>query len=173
MEEKKVNSTLIIEDAKLIFKNFSGKKTDYNLEGNRNFCILLDDELAEQLESDGWNIKRRKPMADDPEQYRAPYMPVKVQFGKYSPTIVLITSRGKKRLDEDTVNMLDWSRIIYADIQIRPYNYEARGNRPAGVSAYLKQLYVRIQEDPLETKYADIPDLDIPGQIEMPFDDGM
>lgn len=168
MEEKKVTQNLIIQDAKLIFKNFSGKKTDYNLEGNRNFCVLLDDETAENLENDGWNVKHRKPMPDDPEQYRAPYLPVKVQFGKYSPTIELVTSRGRKRLDETTVNMLDWSRIVSADLQIRPFNYEARGNRPAGVSAYLKSLYVTIQEDPLESKYADIPYIGDPCQ--MPFD---
>jgi len=168
MSEKKVTSNITIEGARLIFRNFSGKVTDYNRNGQKNFCVMLDDELAAQLEADGWAVKYRKPREDDPEQYRQPFLPVKVQFNMYPPTIVLITSRGKKRLDEETVGQLDWARIQNADVQIRPYNFPAIQGRPAGVSAYLKSLYVTIIEDPLETKYADIPE--IGGQIEMPFD---
>ena len=43
---------------------------------------------------------------------------------------------------------------------ISPYNYPARNGKPAGVSAYLKSLVVKVIEDDLELKYADIPDLD-------------
>ena len=172
-ETRKITNNITIEGAKLIFRNFSGKVTDYNRNGQKNFCVLLDDELASQLENDEWTVKYRKPREDDPDQYRQPYLPVKVQFGMYPPTVVMITSRGKKRLDENTIGQLDWSRIVNADVQIRPYNFPAIQGRPAGVSAYLKSLYVTIVEDPLETKYADIPDLDVPGQIELPFEDGM
>lgn len=166
-EERKVTSNITIENAKLIFRNFSGKVSEYNRNGQKNFSVLLDDELAEQLEADGWSVKYRRPREDDPDQYRQPFLPVKVQFGMYPPTVVVITSRGKKRLDEDTIGQLDWARIQSADVQIRPYNFPAIQGRPAGVSAYLKSLYVTIIEDPLETKYADIPDIDAPS---MPFD---
>ena len=169
--EKKITQNITIEGAKLIFRNFSGKKTDYNKEGNRNFCVVLDDELAAALEADGWTVKYRKPREDDPEQYRTPYLYVKVQYGMYPPKVVLITQKGKKELDEESVGQLDWSRISNADVQIRPYNYPAIQGRPAGVSAYLKSLYVTIIEDQLESKYADIPEIgQIPGQVELPFD---
>ena len=170
MSERRVTNNITIEGAKLIFRNFSGKTTDFNRSGQRNFCVILDDELAAKLEADGWSVKYRKPREDDPEQYRTPFLPVKVQFGMYPPKVVLITSRGKKELNEDTVGQLDWARIVNADVQIRPYNYPAMQGRPEGVSAYLKQLYVTIQEDPLESKYADIPDLGDDGQLSMPFD---
>ncbi|MBO7732444.1 MAG: hypothetical protein J6S67_07820 [Methanobrevibacter sp.] len=170
MSERRVTNNITIEGAKLIFRNFSGKITDFNRSGQRNFCVILDDELAAKLEADGWSVKYRKPREDDPEQYRTPFLPVKVQFGMYPPKVVLITSRGKKELNEDTVGQLDWARIVNADVQIRPYNYPAMQGRPEGVSAYLKQLYVTIQEDPLESKYADIPDLGDDGQLSMPFD---
>lgn len=159
MSENKVTSNIVIEDAKLIFKNFSGKVTEYNRNGQKNFCVLLDDELASTLEADGWAVKYRKPREDDPDQYRQPFLPVKVQFGMYPPTVVMITSKGKKRLDESTIGQLDWSRIKTADVQIRPYNFPAIQGRPAGVSAYLKSLYVTIIEDQLDAKYADIPDI--------------
>lgn len=169
-EERRITSNITIEGAKLIFRNFSGKVTQYNRNGQQNFSVVLDDELAEKLEADGWPVKYRRPREDDPDQYRQPHLPVKVQFGMYPPTVVLITSRGKKRLDKDTIGQLDWCRIQNADVQIRPYNYPEINGKPAGVSAYLKSLYVTIIEDPLESKYADIPDLD-DIQPELPFEE--
>ncbi len=160
MKEQRVTSNIKIEGAKLIFKNFKGKKSDYNDEGNRNFGVLLDDDLAEQLELDGWNVKHLRPRPDDPDQYAQPWLSVHVKFNPYPPVVVLINSRGKKRLDEETIDQLDWSIISHCDVLIRPYNYPARGGRPAGVAAYLKAIYVTISEDEFAMKYADIPDLD-------------
>lgn len=156
--ERKVTANITLKDARLIFKNFAGKKTDYNDEGNRNFGVLIDDDLAERLEDDGWNVKRLKPRQDseDPE-YRQPWLPVKVRFGDIPPIVVLITSGGKVKLDEGTVDQLDWTRMKTVDLIVRPYNYPARNGRPAGVSAYLKSIYVTVIEDELEEKYADIP----------------
>ncbi len=160
MAEQRVTSNISIEGAKLIFRNFQGKRTDYNDEGNRNFGVLLDDDLAENLSRDGWKVKYLRPRPDDPDQYRQPWLPVKVKFGQIPPIVVLINSRGKKRLDEDTVEQLDWSIIKNCDLIIRPYNYPATKTRPSGVSAYLKAIYVTISEDEFADKYADIPDLD-------------
>lgn len=157
---EKITSNINIEGAKLIFKNFQGKKTDYNKEGNRNFGVLLDDNLAEQLMADGWPVKFLKPKEDDPDQYEQPWLPVKVKFNPYPPIAVLINSRGKKKLDEETIDQLDWSIIKNCDLIIRPYNYPAMNKRPAGVSAYLKAIYVTISEDEFAEKYANIPDLD-------------
>lgn len=159
-EQRKVTSNINIEGARLIFKNFQGKKTEFNEEGNRNFGVLLEDDLAESLIADGWNVKRLKPKPDDPDEYKQPWLPVKVKFGQIPPIVVLINSRGKRKLDEETIDQLDWSLMKNVDLIIRPYNYPALKGRPAGVSAYLKALYVTIQEDELAEKYADIPDLD-------------
>lgn len=150
-----VKDNITIEDAKIIFKNFAGKEGRYNAKGNRNFCVVLDDELAHQLADDGWNVKF--PESDDPERTLSPYLQVKVKYGESRPPkIVLITSRGKELLSEDDISMLDWAAIDSVDLIIRPYNYEVRGN--SGVSAYLKSMYVTIIEDELELKYADVPE---------------
>jgi hypothetical protein len=159
-EERKVTSNITFEDARLIFRNFQGKGTPYNDEGKRNFGVLLNDELAEQLAADGWNVKHLKPAADDPEQHEQPWLKVNVKYGMYPPIAVLINSRGKIKLDEDTIGQLDWTRIKNVDLVVRPYNYPASNIRPAGVSAYMKAIYVTIQEDSLEEKYADLDWLD-------------
>jgi hypothetical protein len=65
-------------------------------------------------------------------------------------------------LTEETIDQLDWSIIESCDLVIRPYNYPAIAGRPAGVSAYLKAMYVTVVEDDFAKKYADIPDLDAP-----------
>ena len=159
-EQVKVTNNIRVRGAKLIFKNFQGKKTDFNDEGDRNFGVLLDDELAEQLKEDGWRVRYLRPREDDPEQYEQPWMKVKVKFNPYPPIAVLINSRGKKKLTEETIDQLDWSLITDCDLIIRPYNYTAIKGRPAGVSAYLKAIYVTISEDEFVEKYANIPDLD-------------
>lgn len=157
-------SNIKIEGGRMIFKNFQGKENlPYNKAGDRNFGVLLDDELANQLKADGWHVKYRPPRQDD--GYEQPWLSVKVKYGIYPPTIVLINSSGKIRLDEDTVGQLDWTQVQKADMIIRPYSYPAmfdkKGNeiRPAGISAYIKSLYVTVQEDDFASKYADIPDI--------------
>lgn len=147
-------------DAKITFKNFSGKPSMYNRDGDRNFGLILDEELANDLLKDGWNVKRLKPREDDPDQYETPWLPVKVKFGKIPPICVLITSAGKRRLTKETIDQLDWTKYKKIDLVVRPYEYPARDGRPGGIAAYLKALYFTVQEDELAYLYADIPDLD-------------
>lgn len=164
--ERRVKDNIHIAGASIFWRNFQGKKTEFNDEGNRNFCVRLDDDLATKLEDDGWNVKYLKPRDDDPEQYEQPYMKVKVRFNPYPPIAFLINSKGKKRLSEETIGQLDWTRIKNCDLIISPYNYPAmvdkKGKvlRPEGVAAYMKAIYVRILEDEFAEKYNDLPDLD-------------
>lgn len=174
MANRRVTKNIILEDTKLIFRNFSGKVTEFNKNGEKNFSVLLTDDFARQLEEDGWKINYRKPKEDDPDQYRQPFLKVKVKFGKDQnlwPEIYIITSRGKKRLYDNTVGILDVSRILSADMEIRPYNYEGvKGRIEPGVAAYLKSMYVTIVEDRLDTKYADIPEIGFEDMGTPPFE---
>lgn len=158
--ERRITKNIEIENATLIFKNFKGKKSDYNEEGNRNFGVLLDEPLARELEEDGWKVRYLKPRPDDPDQYAQPWIRVKVRFDNFPPKVVLIRHNGKRQLHEDTIDQLDWTRMENCDLIIRPYNYPAMPGRPAGVTAYLKEIYVTAVENDFEKKYAGIPDLD-------------
>jgi len=149
-----VNNNIIIEDANIGFRNFSGKEGDFNPAGRRNFCVFLDIETAKLLEQDGWNIRWLQPK--DPQEDKTPYLQVAVRFDNIPPKIVLISSRGKTIIDEDSVNILDWAEIQNVDLFIRPYNWTAKGK--SGVKAYLKSMYITIVEDRLESKYLDVPD---------------
>lgn len=148
------NNNITIEGARIVFRNFAGKEGNYNTAGKRNFCVLLDDELAKNLLNDGWNVKWLQPKeeGDEPQAY----IQVAVSYGAVPPNIVIVTSSGKQTLNEKTINILDWAEIANVDIIIRPYNWEMNGK--TGVKAYVKTMYVTINEDEFEKKYADVPD---------------
>jgi hypothetical protein len=150
---------VMMENVRLVFRNFTGKESEFNREGDRNFGVILpSDDVAEAMAQDGWNVKRLKPSEEEKEQgieQGPPWLPVKVGYGKgRPPKIVQITSRGKTNLDEDTIDGLDWAEITNVDLMVRPYFWEVRGD--TGISAYVQTMFVTIEEDPLEAKYADL-----------------
>jgi len=151
---KEIKSNFLIENGKLLFRNFSGKEGQYNPEGMRNFCVLLEQTDATMLEKDGWNVRYLEPR--DPDDPLQPYLPVAVSYSYAPPLITVINSTGKTILDEDAINILDWAEIEKVDLVIRPYNWEHGKKR--GVKAYLKTMYVTIVEDELEKKYRNVPD---------------
>lgn len=167
--EKKVTERIIIYNARLVFRNFTGRKDDYNTTGERSFGILLDPEMAEDLAAKGWYIRTLRARPDHPEDADQPWLKVKVRFDQYPPKADAITSRGRTKLDSETIGQLDWARLKNVDVKISPYNYPAFLNRPAGVAAYLDAIYATIQEDELEMKYADLAYIGGGEEEEMPF----
>lgn len=149
-----IDRNLIIEDAKIMFPNFAGKEGTYNAEGDRNFCVALPPDIAEKAKEDGWNVKVLRPLEDDVDPLA--YLQVSVKFNVRPPKIVMISSTGKSQINEDSVAILDWAEIKKADMVIRPYNWEVGGRH--GTKAYLKALYITIEEDELASKYEAVPD---------------
>lgn len=148
------DNTVLMEGVRIIFRNFAGKEGQYNREGDRNFSVLLDAQTAEAMGQDGWNVKWLKPRAEEEGEEPQAYLPISVNFKGRPPRIVLITSRGRTNLDEDTIESLDWADIINVDLIVRPYEWTV--NDKSGVKAYLQALYVTIEEDPLEIKYGEL-----------------
>ena len=159
---------IIIENARLMFKNFSGKATDYNAEGDRNFCVVLNDEEAERYSAMGYNVKTRLPREGYEDDGPLHFLKVKVsmKFGDDRDAAVYrINGRTKTKLTARTIGSLDWDEIENVDLRIRPWRWE-KGNR-SGVSAFLDAMYVTVREDPLEQKYQmdDFPDPTDPDEI--------
>lgn len=147
------NKTLKIENATVMFKNFSGRETEFNRAGDRNFSVIIPDpQLAEALAAEGWNVKALKPK--DEGDAPAYFISVKVRFNDKGPQVYMITRRGKTKLDEASVSTLDMVEFRTCDLIINPYPYQLRtGAR--GISAYLKTMYVVVEEDEFADKYAD------------------
>jgi hypothetical protein len=151
------SNTVMFEGARIIFRNFAGEEGPMNAAGDRNFCVVIaDPEIAEQMAADGWNIKQGKESPDG--DVRDPSLQGKVSFRNYPPKVYLITSRGRTALSEDEIDVLDYSTFKNVDLIVRPYNW-AVGDK-VGVKAYLKTMYVTLEEDELDQKYSDVPDAD-------------
>jgi hypothetical protein len=148
-------NTVLMEGVRIIFRNFAGKEGQYNREGDRNFGVILPDGVAEAMLADGWNVKYLKPREDDEEETETPWLSVSVNFDKGKPPkVMLVTDRGRTALDADTIDTLDWADITNVDLIVRPYTWEVSGR--TGIKAYLQSMYVTIEEDELEKKYAEM-----------------
>lgn len=145
---------VLLENVRIGFRNFSGKEGKYNREGDRNFNVFLEPDQAERFENEGWNVKYLKPRDED-DQPQA-ILQVTVSYKGRPPTVVMITSRGRTALSENEVDILDWADLRSVDMTLNPYHWTVSGK--SGVKAYLKSIYVTIEEDELDLKYADVPD---------------
>jgi hypothetical protein len=141
--------TFMVEDARIIFRNFTGKEGQYNREGDRNFAVILDEKNAARMEKDGWNVRYLEPREEGDEV--TPYISVSVNFNNRPPRVVMLTSTTRTQLNADSVEILDWADIKQVDLIARGYEWNVNGK--TGTKAYLQSLFVTIEEDALEKKY--------------------
>jgi hypothetical protein len=149
------NNEITLEGVRIVFRNFAGAQKQFNDAGKRNFSVVLTPEQASELEKDGWNVKRKPPREEGDEEFC--HLKVTVNFGGRPPRIVLISSKGRNQLDEDTAELLDYAELDNVDLIIRPYDWTV--NDKTGRKAYLKTLYAKVHEDDLDLKYANVPDI--------------
>ena len=149
MNEQK--QPLIIENAYLMFRNFSGEKGQYNKNGDKNFCVRIDDpELADQLAKDSWNVR----MLDPKEEGNLPtyYLPVAVSYEYRPPRITMYRDHRSIEMSLDNVGELDAEHILQADVVINPSSWNDNGTWR--IKAYLSRLCVVVENDPFAEKYA-------------------
>lgn len=162
MNNTKYIPNIRLDNARIVKKNFSGKRYG---DGKRTFGVIIPDEMVETLLNDGWNVKFFAAKPDDPTGHQPAWLPVKLKFGQFPPSIVLVTSRGKVQLDEYTVDQLDRTRIKYVKVVIRAFPYEGNGVIKPGVSAYVNAMVAVMDEErrpmdnPFMSEYNDIPEL--------------
>lgn len=143
--------SVLIEGAKLVFRNFAGLAKDFNSEGDRNFSVILDPKRAEQMLAAGWRVKQLKPRDDD--ELGDYHLKVKLNYrtGR-PPRAVQITSNNRVELGMEEVSMLDVADIKNVDLIINGYWSDMAGG---GYTGYLKSIWVTINEDELDLKYSE------------------
>lgn len=143
---------LQIDDARIIYRNFSGAPSKFNREGDRNFALVIDDEdICDALVNDGWNVKIKPPREEGDNPFM--FLPIKIKFNDRGPRVYLKTGRNVNKLDEETVSILDNVDILSVDLDVRPYDWEVNGKE--GRTAYLQSMKVEQEIDRFAERFAE------------------
>jgi hypothetical protein len=170
MADREQLAPVTMYGVRLIFRNFRGEEDTFNDPGERTFAVLLDEQTAQAMAVDDWNVKYLKPRDEEEEQHPQAFLPVRARWDKgQPPTIYLITGDPdappdspeglqRRKLDEDEVEMLDWAELINVDMIVKPSRWTNRAGTKTGIKAYLRTMYVTIQLDDLARKYDGVPE---------------
>ena len=109
---------LQIDDCRIIYRNFEGRGDKYNREGDRNFAVIIpDQETADALINEGWNVKIKPPRDEDDDPFM--FLPIKIKFNDRGPNAYLVTGKRMNKLDEESIAMHgDFEWFVSND----PYN---------------------------------------------------
>lgn len=142
---------LQIDDARIVYRNFSGTPSKFNREGDRNFAIVIEDSAtADELVAKGWNVKIKPPRDEDDEPFM--FLPVKVKFNDRGPAVYLKSGNADPvKLDEETIDCLDDIDILSVDVDVRPYIWDVNGK--TGRTAYLQSIFVTQEVDRFASRF--------------------
>lgn len=143
--------TLILEDAKILFRNFSGER--FNTPGIGDVSLVIAPADVEPLMNEGWSIKEWTPTDDDGNALDdpTPFLKAKVRYDKVPPAIYIVTSGGPTLLDEETVKELDNAEITMVDCILVQAPWAVGGKE--GIAAYVQEMFVTIRESRFAEKY--------------------
>lgn len=176
-----INGNLNVENAGMIYKNFSGNPTIVNPAGNkRTFSLVLTKDIAERLNDLGWNIKVKEVRDQQVEgektrtvnfedwmsnyqnefDHSLIYTEVVVnENSEYPPKIYKVSEfNGEKSMaiiPNDQLYRLDESELSNVDLVIHPYTHGRSIANPNAKKGYLKSMYVVAQPvNAIDGKYA-------------------
>lgn len=130
---------LQIDDARIIYRNFSGVGSKYNREGDRNFAVVIpNQEIADELIKEGWNVRIKPPREEDEDPFM--YLPVKIKFSDRGPNCYLRSGKIQTKLTESTIGCVDDIDILSVDLDLRPFDWDVNGK--TGRTAYLQSIRV-------------------------------
>jgi len=135
------------------WRNFSGAEK-FNEAGKRTFNCKLPEDVAVQMQRDGFNVKplRARDEDDENDGYR---IEVDASFKIRPPQVWMVSGGVRTLLDEGAINILDYADIEKATISINPYAWETATGK--GIKAYLHKAVIYLREDELDIEMRDIP----------------
>lgn len=144
---------------KLSWRNMQGHATDNVPAGIRSFAMIIEDDLAEELERDGWTcISHKLLKKTDPEGPIVSRLKVKINFNSPNPPRIYVSSSdGKRRtlvdeswLDEQNI---DRRSIEWVHVSVNPYRSHVNGKD--WCTAYLDEMIIKLSEGAFDNLYRD------------------
>jgi hypothetical protein len=143
-----------VEDATIRFPNFEGLENgSMNKAGKRNFVLVVDEDVASELEDQGIRVKEERRMnEDDPQMYR-------VKVGIYAEAKVhLVDDDVDKLLDPEDYKVIDREfregYIRNGEIDVKFHVSMNRTLTPPVAYLRLDSIYIPVDEDEQAAKYA-------------------
>lgn len=92
----------VLKGTQIQYPNFSGLENDFNAAGKKNFKVVIDETLAEELQEQGIRVSELKKRDDtDPTRYS-------VKIGVYPTSeMFLLSGRVRQELNMDTCGIID------------------------------------------------------------------
>lgn len=162
---KKKLGNLTVENTRFFGRpNFAGEEDQFR-DSSRKFTIIVPNAAADELRALGWNVKTKEtdkegnPLPDGPVSH----LKVKLNFTpnpehpndismERGPDVWVIMGEDREKLNSRTVGILDRSRIVSLDLEVRGWEYDPEES-PGEFSARLVQLVAVIQPSLLDSKY--------------------
>lgn len=164
---------IVLENMRILpapFRNFEGRKSQYNRDMSRSFAISLPPEMMDEMEAAGLNVKRPAPDSEYPDGR----IEVAVSNGPdvfSNVRIFLVDGNNTTRIDttdQKQMAMLDTLNLSGVDLVLNPYHWEidrGKGDVATGIKLYLRAAYLHLwhsdaEIDPFAKKYGVAVDLD-------------
>lgn len=127
-------SEYMVNDASLIFKNFSGQSGQYP--GSRSVNVIIDEESAEKLSAEGLPVY----IKDRDDGSKAYSVRLNTKIDKYPPTIECALPNGDIiEIDPEEIGSLDSLSLINVDVV---WTYSYGSGKPV---AYLSKIRYEVK----------------------------
>lgn len=133
-----------LDDARIIYANFTGERSRYNASGTRNFCVLIPFEMEQQLLADGWYLKYLTPREEG--AMPQPYIKVNISDRFGVPPMSIVSYRGERILNSlDELDALKSAGIRQASVVIKPHRYTTDDGE-THFNGYLEEMRIVLRE---------------------------
>ena len=147
------NGKVLIDNARITWRNFAGRRDDYNRNGEREFHVIVDDpDIAEELMARGCNMRIKQ--SEDPNEPPRMSFKVKVSYRFGEPAVYLDNGRNVVSLTESSIGNLDRIDIDRVDLDIY-FGKEWTVNGKTARTAYLDKIMVVQSVDRFRTRFAE------------------
>lgn len=137
------------------FSHLDGREDTFNLPGNRDIVLILDEATAKKATDDGWPIKELAPYEEgDPPEYT---LKCKISY-KYEPPLIYLIKNGRKlRAEERDLNDIRRDTCERMDIILQPSRWVSGPN--TGIAAYVKEMYATVRQSRFRDMYEDLEEI--------------